>query len=507
MLLSLGPMSHGVDPSARLAAIVASSDDAIISKDLDGYITSWNGAAERMFGYTAAEAIGEHISLIIPKERQAEQKYVIDRIRAGQSIDHYETVRARKDGSPVQVSLSVSPIRDAGGAVVGASKIARDITVSQRLTREALRLAAIVSSSGDAIVSKDLDGIIQTWNPAAERIFGYTAEEVIGKSITMIIPPDRLPEEAEVLSRVRAGLSVEHFETVRRRKDGTEIDIALTVSPVRTAEGQIIGASKIARDITEQRRLREAADNASRMKDEFLAVLSHELRTPLNTVLGYARMLKRDDARMTAEIRERALDALERNAEVLTRLVNDVLDTSRIVSGKLRLTLDNCSVDQFVGEAAETVRPAAEAKELDLSVAVTPGLVVYGDRDRLQQVVWNLLSNAIKFTPHGGSVWIRAARHDGLVQIEVSDTGIGIPAEHQPYIFQRFWQADTTVSREHGGLGIGLALARHLVEMHGGSIAVESDGRGKGARFTVSLPQADAAARERSALRPQRLRG
>ena len=368
------------------------------------------------------------------------------------------------------------------------------------------RLAAIVASSDDAIVSKDLNGLITSWNTAAERIFGYTADEAIGKSITMIIPEERLPEETEVLSRIRAGLSVEHFETVRRRKDGTLIDISLTVSPVRAEDGTIVGASKIARDVTEQRRLRAAADNASRMKDEFLAVLSHELRTPLNTVLGYTRMLKRDDARMTGEIRTRALEALERNADVLTRLVNDVLDTSRIVSGKLRLTLDNCQVDQFVGEATEIVRPAADAKELELAVTVAPGLVVYGDRDRLQQVVWNLLSNAIKFTPHGGAVAVRAERHDGLVQIEVTDTGIGIPLEHQAYIFQRFWQADTTVSREQGGLGIGLALARHLVEMHGGTITVESAGRGHGSRFTVQLPQVDAAARERAALGPQRLR-
>jgi PAS domain S-box-containing protein len=494
-------MSQEVDPSARLAAIVASSEDAIISKNLDGTITSWNSAAERMFGYTAEEAIGQNITLIIPEGRRSEEDFVLDQIRAGNALDHYETIRCHKDGTPVQVSLTVSPIRDMNGTIVGASKIVRDVTSNHRMQREALRLAAIVASSDDAIISKDLNGVIQTWNPAAERIFGYTAEEAIGRSITMIIPEERLPEETNVLSRVRAGMSVDHFETVRRRKDGTPIDISLTVSPVRTASGEIIGASKIARDITEQRRLREAADNASRMKDEFLAVLSHELRTPLNTVLGYAKMLKRDDARMTADIRARALEALERNADVLTRLVNDVLDTSRIVSGKLRLSLDNCPVERFVQEAIETVTPAADAKEITVSVAIAPGLVVYGDHDRLQQVVWNLVSNAIKFTPQGGNVSVRAERQDGAVRISVADTGMGIAVEHLPYLFQRFWQADTTVSREQGGLGIGLALARHLVEMHGGTISVESAGRGTGARFTVVLPPSDAAARDRT-IRP-----
>jgi PAS domain S-box-containing protein len=360
------------------------------------------------------------------------------------------------------------------------------------------RLAAIVASSDDAIISKDLNGVVLTWNRSAERMFGYTAEEAIGQSITLIIPPDRLPEEAEVLRRVRAGLTVEHFETVRQRKDGTPIHISLTVSPVRGPGGEIIGASKIARDITEQRTLRAAAEDASQMKDEFLAVLSHELRTPLNTVLGYARMLKRDEKKMTEEVRARALDALERNADVLTRLVNDVLDTSRIVTGRLRLTLDRCPVERFVDEAIETVSPAAEGKNVALEASIAPGLIVYGDRDRLQQVVWNLLSNAIKFTPPGGHVSVRAQLHEGMVQIVVRDTGVGIPIEQQPYVFQRFWQADTTVSREQGGLGIGLALVRHLVEMHGGTITLESEGRGQGAVFTVSLPPAgSAAARER----------
>ena len=359
------------------------------------------------------------------------------------------------------------------------------------------RLAAIVASSEDAIVSKDLNGIIQTWNRGAEKIFGYTAAEAVGKSITMLIPEDRLNEETEVLSRVRAGLSVEHFETIRRRKDGSLVNISLTVSPVRTPGGEIIGASKIARDVTEQRRLRAEADEASRQKDEFLAVLSHELRTPLNTVLGYARMLKRDDERLTGPLRERALDALERNADALTKLVHDVLDTSRIVTGKLRLTLKDCAVDRLIADAIDTVTPTAEAKEIAIDHTVTRGLSVRGDRDRLQQVLWNLLSNAIKFTSPGGTIVVRADRQGSTVAIEVSDNGIGIAPEHLPFVFQRFWQAHTGASREYSGLGIGLALTRHLVELHGGTIAAHSEGLGRGARFSVVLP----AAADKQALR------
>jgi signal transduction histidine kinase len=276
--------------------------------------------------------------------------------------------------------------------------------------------------------------------------------------------------------------------SVDHDKDGRLVDISLTVSPIRTAAGDIIGASKIARDITSQRRQRAIAEEASRLKDEFLAVLSHELRTPLNTVLGYARMLRREDYRMTPEMRARALAALERNADSLTVLVNDVLDTSRIVTGKLRLALELVGLEGVVAEVVDTIRPSADAKGIAVESSLDSGLDLLADRDRLQQVIWNLLSNAVKFTPSGGRISIRARRDAAAVSVSVQDTGIGISEEHLPYIFQRFWQADTGASREFPGLGIGLALARHLVELHGGTIKATSGGPGHGSTFTVALP-------------------
>jgi PAS domain S-box-containing protein len=349
------------------------------------------------------------------------------------------------------------------------------------------RLAAIVAYSDDAIISKDLNGRITSWNIAAERLFGYTAEEAIGQSITLIIPIERLSEETEVITRIRAGLTVEHYETVRQRKDGQMVDISLTVSPI-LRDGVVIGASKIARDITEQRRLRAMGEEASRLKDEFLAVLSHELRTPLNTVLGYARMLRREDKRMTEPQRERALDALERNADSLSRLVGDILDTSRIVTGKLRLALTDTPLDEVIELALDTIRPAADAKGIAIEATLHTGLHVLADRDRLVQVLWNLLSNAIKFTPSGGRIRVRGEVRPGSVALSVEDTGVGMTKEQLPHVFQRFWQGDAGTSREFAGLGIGLALARHLVELHGGEIAARSDGPGRGSIFTVSLP-------------------
>jgi PAS domain S-box-containing protein len=350
----------------------------------------------------------------------------------------------------------------------------------------AARLAAIVDSSEDAIVSKDLDGIVQTWNPAAERLFGYTADEMVGRPITTIIPADRLAEEADVLSRIRRGIAVEHFETVRQRKDGTLIDISLSVSPIKTPDGTITGASKIARDITMQQALIRALEEASRVKDDFLAMLSHELRTPLNAVLGYTRMLR--DRTLQEDKYERAIDVIERNALALSQLVSDVLDVSSIVTGKARLTRERHDVHAIALAAVDVVRHAAEAKGVTLNLRLQAGTFCICDADRMQQVLWNLLSNAIKFTPSGGHVTLAVAASEQSLEITVADTGAGIRQEHLPHVFHRFWQAEAANQRQTGSLGLGLALARHFVELHGGTIAVASEGEGRGATFAIRLP-------------------
>jgi PAS domain S-box-containing protein len=354
--------------------------------------------------------------------------------------------------------------------------------------REVLRLAAIVNSSDDAIVSKDLNGIVQTWNRAAERIFGYSADEMVGQSILRIIPSDRQAEEHEVLRRIRAGLNVEHFETVRQRKDGSLIEISLTVSPIRTPSGEVIGASKIARDITAQRQLTRALEQAVRAKDEFVAMLSHELRTPLNAVLGYLHMLR--SGQLAEAEHGRALEVIERNARMLSQLVSDVLDVSSIVTGKIKVDLALCDLAPVVSAAVDSIRPTADAKavRVDLDLPDSPQ-IVRCDVDRMQQVFWNLLSNAVKFTPGGGTVRVVLHHDGGSVRVEVADTGAGIASEALPFIFQRFWQGDRDTGRSPRGLGLGLALARHFVELHGGTICAASPGEGLGSTFVVTLPR------------------
>ncbi len=498
------PAGPGVaDAAARLAAILDSSDDAIVSKTLDGIITSWNPAAERMFGWAAAEAVGRPIILIIPEARRAEEDTVLARVRGGERVEHFETVRVTKDGRLVNVSLTVSPVRDYTGRIVGASKIARDISERRRFDETRARLAAIVESSEDVIVSKTLDGIITSWNPAAERMFGWTAAEAVGRPITLIIPEAQRAEEEAVLARVRRGERVEHFDTVRMTKDGRLVDVSVTVSPVRDVSGRIVGASKIARDISDRRRIdaeraqflareraaREEAERANRAKDEFLATVSHELRTPLNGVFGWARMLQSAD--MDEQTRQRALAAIVRGAAAQVRLIEDLLDVSRMVTGNLRLDLRLVDLRDVIEAALETIRPAAEAKDVEIEADLDgTSATVLGAADRLQQVLWNLLMNAVKFTPRNGRAHVRLRRGETAAEIIVSDSGEGIAADVLPYVFDRFRQEDSSATRAHAGLGLGLALVRHMVELHGGSVEAQSPGKGQGATFTVRLPLA-----------------
>lgn len=487
------------DAQAMLAAIVASSDDAIISKNLSGIVQSWNQSAERMFGYRADEVIGKSITILFPSDRLDEEPDILARLQRGERIEPFETVRVRKDGTPIAVSVTISPIHDCQGNIVGASKIARDITHNVELEG---RFKAIVASSDDAIVSKDLNGVVQSWNQSAERMFGYTAEEIVGKPITILFPPDRLNEEPKILEQIRRGQRVDHFETIRLHKDGRALDVSVTISPIKDSIGRIIGVSKVARDITSIKRVlrereellkreisaRTEAERVGRMKDEFLATLSHELRTPLSAILGWANLLRTEETG-ASQVFQEGLEVIERNARAQAQLIEELLDMSRVINGKLRLDVQTVDLQVVVADAIESVRPAAEAKGIRVTRVLDPKAgPITGDPNRLQQVLWNLLTNATKFTPKGGRVQVSLRRVNSHVEITIADSGQGIAADFLPHLFTRFSQADSTIARQHGGLGLGLALVTSLVELHGGSVTAHSEGLGQGATFVVSLP-------------------
>lgn len=385
----------------------------------------------------------------------------------------------------------------------GLTVYLREITERKRAERTSRLLASIVESSDDAIISKNLNGIISSWNRGAERVFGYKADEVIGKPVNILMPTELYDEADQILERIRAGRSVDHYETVRLRKDGTLIDISLTISPIRDESGRIVGASKIARDITEEKRAheekarllererlaREEAETANRLKDEFLATLSHELRNPLNVVIGYSEILRRGEDAANTGFVSRAAEVIRRNALAQSQLVSDLLDLSRLQTGKLAMNHHPVSLLTIITDALETVKTEAEAKNISLKLnASHDPFMVDGDPVRLGQIAWNLLNNAVKFTGSGGEITITLQNAGNGAQFVVEDTGQGIAPEFLPYVFEIFRQGDASSSRRQGGLGIGLALVKQLAELHGGMVSAESDGVGRGAKLSVWLP-------------------
>jgi PAS domain S-box-containing protein len=361
-------------------------------------------------------------------------------------------------------------------------------------------LAAIVDSADDAIVSKDLNATIMSWNAAAERIFGYTAEEAIGRPIIMLLPPERRHEEDTILATLRRGERIAHFETVRVRKDGRRISVSISVSPIRDSTGTIVGAAKIARDVTHQKEIeaererllasesaaRAEAEAASRAKDEFLSVVSHELRTPLAAMLGWISVLRQ--GRLSPERMARALETIERSGRAQAALIDDLLDVSRIISGRLRLTMRPTHLAAVLHAAVESVRPDAVAAGVALTVTSDADVLVGGDDTRLQQVLANVLGNAIKFTPEGGRADVRLERVGEEARVTVRDTGCGISPAFLPHVFDPFRQGDDVISRKTRGLGLGLAIVQELVHRHGGTVAVDSAGEGLGTTVTVTLP-------------------
>jgi PAS domain S-box-containing protein len=652
--------AEGAEAASLLASIIETSDDAIISKDLRGVITSWNRAAEILYGYTAAEMIGQPVSIIIPPERQGEMKEILDGIKQGERVDHFETVRLCKDGRRVDVSLTISPIKASSGKIIGASKIARNITERKR-NEEAVRASearyrTLFESTQDGIMIVNDEGRYVEVNESLCRILKTTRERLVGAHFSEFIPPEVLRKAEQDFTSLKTfsefegefplvaanGTLVEldwtsranfvpglHFCVARditRRKrsekgqqflaeasslmassldyettlksvtrmavpglaDWCTVDMldesgalrrlavahvdpskvewahelekrfpvdmdaprglphvlrtgaselypdipdALLVESVKDPEqlrilrelgftsamivplianSRTIGAISfitaesrhhydaedlaLAEDLArraalaiDNARLYSAAQEANRIKDEFLATLSHELRTPLTAILGWAVMLR--TGKFKEESVSRALESIERNAKAQTQLIEDVLDVSRIITGKLGLDIRPLELAPVIQASVETLRPTAEAKGISLRATLEKDAsAIAGDPTRMQQIIWNLLSNAIKFTPKGGAVELRLERVESQARITLSDTGIGIRREFLPYVFDRFRQADGSISRRHGGLGLGLAIVRHLVELHGGTARAESLGEGKGASFIIELP-------------------
>jgi PAS domain S-box-containing protein len=479
--------------------------DAVITTDIDGRITYLNEVAESLTGWPHQEALGQPLErvfdIINEVTRLSVENPATRALREGVVVGlANHSVLIKKDGTECPIDDSAAPIRNEEGHVSGCVLIFRDVTAQRLIAREkaaqlltARLLASIVESSNDAIIGKSLDGIIKTWNAAAERLFGYTAGEAVGQHISLIIPPERIAEEDQIIASLRAGERIEHFETERLHRDGRHIIVSLTISPIKDDSGNVVGVSKIARDVTERKRLENtlrqlAADlsERDRRKNEFLATLAHELRNPLAPMSNIIEVLKRTDG--DTEQLKRAHEMIERQLGQLVRLVDDLLDLNRITHDRLELRRSEVELSAVIQQAVEAARPLIDVAGHHLILDL-PDEPVYLNADcaRLAQVFSNLLNNSCKYTKPKGVISVRAERVGDEVVVTVKDNGAGIPPDKLDSIFGMFMQVDRTSERSQGGLGIGLTLVKRLVEMHGGSIEARSDGQ-QGSEFIARLP-------------------
>jgi PAS domain S-box-containing protein len=486
------------EQSDLMRATLSSIGDAVITTDLDGRVTHLNRVAEMLTGRTQADAIGEKLTAVFrildEGTRQPIEDPAARALRGGRPVDIVNhTLLIAEDGSECPIEERASPIRSGDGRIHGSILVFRDIRERREKERELsrgraakARLAALVESSDDAIVSKSLDGIIDSWNRGAQRLFGYAPEEAIGRPITMLIPPERMGEEQVILRRIRSGERIDTFDSIRIRKDGSRIAVSLTISPIKDSTGRVIGASKIARDISERERHEQALIEADRRRTEFLAILAHELRNPLAPISTGLEVLSRStDPVQQAEVR----DMMQRQTSQLVTLVDDLMDVSRISQGRMEVRKVRVDLADVIKTAVETSQPGVSRLRHTLSVkGPREPIELDADPVRLAQAISNLLHNAAKFTPEGGLIELTVERSGAEAEISVKDNGIGIPQGAQDNIFEMFAQGGHPLEKSNAGLGIGLTLVKKLVEMHGGSVSVQSQGSGQGSEFRIRLP-------------------
>jgi len=463
-------------------------DYAIFMTDADGIVTNWNVGARHILGYTEEEIVGKDASKFFTPEDRAKdvpRKEMSTAATLGRAED--ERWHMRRDGSRFWASGVVTPVRNGSGELIGFSKVMRDMTERNRLTEERDRFFAL---SMDMLSIVHLSGRFQRINPAFQEVLGFSEEELLDMSIFELVHPEDRAKTVSEYENLSTGEPTRFMENRLRTRDGSYRWVAWSYFPV-PEDGLAFG---VGRDTTEVRQMQEVIrlradelEHANRVKDEFLATMSHELRTPLTSILGWARLLGSN--RLSEKERERAVQVIQRNAEAQSKLIEDLLDVSRIITGKLRIEPQPVSFAALTESTINSFGPAIDAKELQLEKTIDPAAgPILGDPSRLQQIVANLLSNAIKFTPPGGRIDVSLQRYDSHVRLEIRDTGVGIPPEHMPHIFERFRQVDSSNVRAHSGLGLGLAIVDYLVRQQAGTVWAESDGVGKGAAFTVEFP-------------------
>lgn len=472
-----------------LHSVLHLTEEAIICTTPDGMITGWNPAARRIFDYSAEEITGKNISIIIPDSQKHEaQQYVRAGLEEGQS--HFiETVRLAKGGTSKNILLSVYPIKNAQNEVSGILRVIRDITFTQEAHEKKAVLASIVDSSEDAIISKNMQGVITSWNRSAQKMFGYTESEAIGRHISLIIPADKMEEENYILSSIAAGKKIDHFNTIRRAKDGSLKEISVSISPIRNHNGEITGASKVARDISlwkeverQRERYMQKLEKLNQYKDDFMAMASHELKTPLTVVLANLEIL-----RMVSQ-HEQHIAYVERTHKQVLKLANlvtNLLDVSKMQLGRLELNKEVFDLNKLLTDVISYLQQNTEIHTIMYNKAHGE-LLVKGDKARIEQVITNIIGNAVKYTPAGGDILVACYNSNEGITIRIEDKGIGIPEKDLVHIFERFFRVSGSAG-SFSGSGIGLYICSEIIKAHGGHIWAES-AIGKGSVFYFTLP-------------------
>jgi two-component system sensor kinase FixL len=503
----IGELRHTLRENARLEAgrlylgsIVESSHDPIIATDLDGTVTAWNRAAERVFGYKSEEILGRAVSLLFPTFRAQENQELLERVVQGERISRFATQRRAKDGSVLDVQLTLAPIRDSAGAIVGVSKIVEDVTEQllaehqmRRLQADRGYLADIVESSNDAIIARTTDGRVASWNKAATRLFGYSAAEIMGMSVDLLLPPELQGESDAVFERLRSGEAAIHYETTRLRKDGSPILVSITVSPVLDQDGHIKGSSAIVRDITEQKRADERFRNLQaelihlsrwNTMGMMASTIAHELNQPLTASVNYVRAARRilsgdpPDPVRAGTFLDKAVEE-NKLAGGIIRSLREFIDKRETIRAPENL-------NKVVEEAISLSLAGGPDSKIQLTVrlaSLLPQVLV--DKIQIEQVLLNLIRNATDAMNGRGTIAIVTEIDSGFVRVSVSDSGPGIAPEITPSLFQPF------VTTKEKGMGIGLTICQSIIEAHGGRIWAEN-GAESGAVFHFRLPGAEA---------------